>query len=58
MEEITTLTAASSKSKSLRTTVPMSIVKLLNLQEGDKIKWEIQPKDNKFLVIVSRLDGC
>lgn len=58
MEEITTLTAATSKSKSLRTTVPMSIVKLLNLKEGDKIKWEIEARESEIVVLVSRLKGC
>ena len=37
MGEVTVLTKATSKSKSLRTTVPMGIVKQFNLSEGDKL---------------------
>jgi len=51
-EEITVLSRASSKGNSLKTTVPMSIVKHLKLKEKDRLKWEIKPKDNEFLVIV------
>jgi antitoxin component of MazEF toxin-antitoxin module len=54
-EEITILSLASSKGRSLRTTVPMSIVKHLKLKEKDKLKWEIKPKDNEFLIIVRPL---
>lgn len=39
MGEITYLTKAASKSQSLRTTVPMSIVKQFKLTEEDKIDW-------------------
>lgn len=57
-EEITVLTRASSKSKSLRTTLPMSIVKLLKLKEGDRLKWEIKAKDNRIIVLVEPLKEC
>jgi hypothetical protein len=51
--EQTTLTKATPKSDSLRTTVPMSIVKQFGLSEGDGLKWEIQAKDNSLIVIVT-----
>ena len=51
--EQTVLTKAASKSESLRTTVPMSIVRYLKLKEGDRLNWELEAKDNKLLVIVS-----
>jgi antitoxin component of MazEF toxin-antitoxin module len=54
-EEITTLSLASPNGRSLRTTVPMSIVKHLKLKEKDKLKWEIEPKNNEFLIIVRTL---
>lgn len=41
MGEITVLTKATSKSKSLRTTIPIGIVKQFNLSDGDKLNWEI-----------------
>jgi hypothetical protein len=33
----------------------MSIVKHLKLKEKDKLKWELKPKDNEFLIIVKPL---
>ena len=54
-EEITILSLASSKSKSLRTTFPISIAKLLRLKEGDRIKWEIEARDNELLILVKPL---
>lgn len=55
-EEITVLYLASKKGKSLKTTVPMSIVKHLKLREKDKLKWEIKPKHNDFIIIVEPLE--
>lgn len=53
MGEITTLSRATSKSDSLRTTVPKGIVRQFNLKEGDKITWEIQAKGDKLMIVVS-----
>jgi hypothetical protein len=39
-EETTSLTKAAGGTKSLRTTVPIFIVKLLKLQEGDQLQWK------------------
>jgi bifunctional DNA-binding transcriptional regulator/antitoxin component of YhaV-PrlF toxin-antitoxin module len=39
MGEITSLTRASPKTKSQRTTVPNSITKQFNLTEGDQLEW-------------------
>ena len=50
--EKTILTFATSKSKSLRTTLPSGIVKHFNLNEGDILNWELEVKDNKIVVIV------
>jgi hypothetical protein len=50
--EQTVLTRAAPKSESLRTTVPMSIVRYLKLKEKDRLNWELEAKDNKLLVIV------
>ena len=38
------------------TTVPMSIVKHLKLREKDKLKWELKPRENDFLIIVEPLE--
>jgi len=42
MGEITILTKATTKSESLRTTIPISIVRQFNLSERDKLIWEIR----------------
>ena len=55
MGEITALTKATSKSKSLRTTVPMGIVKQFNLSEGDKLNWEIRAEGSELVIVVRPL---
>ncbi len=53
--EVTVATKASSKFASLRTTIPMSIVKQSKLKDGDKIDWEWKVLDGKMVLIVTRL---
>lgn len=48
----TSLTKASGKSDSLRTTVPKPIVNQFNLQEGDELEWNLVIKNNKFVIEV------
>lgn len=50
--EETVLTKASVKGNSLRTTVPAGIVKLLDLKEGDKFKWELRADDGELLIVI------
>lgn len=57
MGEITTLTKATSKSKSLRTTVPIGIVKQFNLSEGDKLIWEVRAEGGELVIVVKPLKG-
>jgi hypothetical protein len=38
--QITSLTKANKNSESLRTTVPSSVIKQLDLKEGDKLRWQ------------------
>ncbi len=52
MGEITIITKATSKSKSLRTTIPMGIVKQFNLSEGEKLNWEIRAEGGKLIIVV------
>lgn len=52
MGEYTTLSIATSKKQSLRTTVPMSIVKQFNLQGGDKLEWIFDIKDGEIVILV------
>jgi bifunctional DNA-binding transcriptional regulator/antitoxin component of YhaV-PrlF toxin-antitoxin module len=55
MGEVTVLTKATSKSRSLRTTVPMGIVKQFNLSEGDKLSWEIRAEGGDLIIVVTPL---
>lgn len=50
--ETTTLTPATTKSTSMRATVPMSIIKQFNLQAGDKLSWKLKAEDGKLVIIV------
>ena len=40
MGEITIASKASSQFESLRTTIPMSVVRQLKIKAGDKLDWE------------------
>jgi len=53
MGEITTLTIAATKKASLRTTVPMSIVKQFDLHAGDKLDWSFEVNDGKLALIIN-----
>ena len=57
MGEITVITKATSKSKSLRTTVPAGIVKHFNLSKGDKLYWEIKAEGGELIIVVRPLKG-
>jgi hypothetical protein len=50
--EITVLSIASPNSKSLRSTVPMSIVKQFGLSSGDKLNWQIKAQGDEIIIIV------
>jgi hypothetical protein len=53
--EVTVATKASSKFASLRTTIPMSIVKQWKLKDGDKIDWEWKVIEGKMALLVTRV---
>lgn len=57
MGEITVLTKATSKSRSLRTTIPMGIVKQFNLSEGDRLSWEIRAEGGELIILIKPLKG-
>jgi bifunctional DNA-binding transcriptional regulator/antitoxin component of YhaV-PrlF toxin-antitoxin module len=50
--ETTTLTPAKTNSTSLRTTVPMSIVRQFNLKPKDKLNWKFEAKDGNMIIVV------
>jgi len=55
MGEITTLTKAATKTTSLRTTVPASIVKQFNLSNGSQLDWVLTVKDGEMIIVVRPL---
>ena len=55
MGEITILSKATTKGGSLRTTIPMGIVKQFNLSQGDRFNWEIKAEDGELIIVVRPL---
>jgi hypothetical protein len=55
MGEKTSLTKASTKSDSLRTTVPTGIVSHFDLKEQDQLDWNIEVQDGKLIIIIKPL---
>ncbi len=49
--EITVLTPATTKSKSLRTTIPAGIVRQFSLTNGDELHWKIEVKGNELVIV-------
>jgi hypothetical protein len=52
MGEISTLTTATTGKESLRTTVPMSIIKQFKLKSGDQLDWNFDVKDGVMILVV------
>jgi hypothetical protein len=55
MGEITYLNKAASKGDSLRTTVPMSIVKQFGLTEDDKLEWALKAEGGELIIQIKPL---
>jgi hypothetical protein len=55
--EETTLAKNSPKFASLRTTIPMSIVRQWQLKEGDKLDWSWEARDGEMILLVRRKRG-
>jgi uncharacterized protein YxjI len=53
--EVTVATKASSKFASLRTTIPMPVVKQCKLKEGDRLDWEWKVQDGEMVLIVRKV---
>ena len=55
MGEVTTIAKASSNYSSLRTVVPMPIVRQWNLKGGDKLDWSWEVRNNEMIVVVRKV---
>ena len=53
----TTLHAASSKTNSLRTTVPMWVINQFGWKAGDDVNWKLHLKDGEIVVIMSPVEA-
>jgi len=48
--EITSVSVARTQSESLRTTVPISIVRQFDLKDKDRLQWELKSENDKFYI--------
>ncbi len=51
--DITKVATAQSKSQSLRTTIPASIVRQFDLKPKDGLVWHLVARDSRFIIEVS-----
>jgi hypothetical protein len=54
--EITTLALNSPKRASLRTTIPMFIVKQWGLRAGDKLDWSLEARRDEIVILVKKAE--
>jgi hypothetical protein len=57
MGETTIATRAQSKYMSLRTTIPIAIVRQLKIKEGDKLDWEFAVESGEIIVKFKKIKG-
>jgi hypothetical protein len=57
MGEVTTLALNAPKKASLRTTIPMFIVKQWGLKVGDKLDWSLEAKKNEIVIMVRKIEN-
>ncbi len=50
---VTTLQRVSSRSQSLKTTVPLAIVQQLGLGAGDQLQWQMRLVDGELSLVVA-----
>jgi bifunctional DNA-binding transcriptional regulator/antitoxin component of YhaV-PrlF toxin-antitoxin module len=57
MGEITTLALNAPKKASLRTTIPMFIVRQWGLKPGDKLDWSLEARKNEMIILVRKTEN-
>lgn len=50
--EKTKVVVAQPKSRSLRTTIPASIARILGIEEGTELGWDLQARENQLVLTV------
>jgi hypothetical protein len=53
--EITTVTLNSSKRKSLRSTIPMSVVRNMGLKVGDNLSWKYEIRSGEIVTTIRKV---
>jgi hypothetical protein len=53
--EITTVALNSSKRKSLRSTIPMSVVKNMGLKVGDNLSWKYEIRNGEIVTTIRKV---
>jgi len=43
-----------SRSSSLRTTIPIGFAEILELKRGDSIKWSLENREGKWILIIEK----
>jgi len=43
-------------SPSLRTTIPIAFAEILGLKQGDSIKWSLEKREEKYVLIIEKDD--
>ena len=56
MGEKTKVTALSSKSRSLKTTIPLKIVDELGIKPGSWLDWEVKEINGEKVIVIRKLD--
>ena len=56
MGEITSLALNAPNRASLRTTIPMFIVKQWELKAGDKIDWSLEARKDEIIIVVKKAE--
>ena len=51
---VSSLNLHNQKSKSLKTTLPIELVKLLNLNDKDRLVWNVVTKNDELVITVSK----
>ncbi len=54
--DITFVAKANSRSNSLRTTIPVSIVRQFGFKEGDRLIWKIEADNNQLIIKIKPLE--
>ena len=44
-------------SPSLRTTIPLALAEILELKPGDSVKWSLETREGKYVLIIEKDGG-